>query len=84
LADWETRSPIARLARIADADASGYNLTVEGDVLLGPAHADSERIAHLIRGVAVEADEIEAGLWPADADPAATITALREEITRER
>jgi hypothetical protein len=34
--------------------------------------------------VAVEADEIEAELWPADADPAPILTALREEITRER
>lgn len=84
LSDWETRSPIARLASVVDADAEGYNLTVEGDVLLGPDDADAERVAYLIRSVAVEADEIEAELFSADADPTGALPRLRKEITRER
>jgi hypothetical protein len=84
LARWETRSPIARIASVIDAHAESYNLTIEGDIALGPAETDSERVAYLIRSVATEADEIEAELTSADADPTADLSTLRQEIVRER
>ncbi len=84
LSDWETQSPIARLASVVDPDADTYNVTVEGDILLGPVDADSERVQYLIRSVAVEADEVEAELFSADADPTGALRRLRKEITSER
>jgi hypothetical protein len=72
-------------AGTVDASQTTYDLTAEGDILLGAPEADISRIHTLIRDVAVEADaledEVAAG---ADAHPAAWLGQLRDEARHER
>jgi hypothetical protein len=74
-----------RIGAIQMEDSQTYNLTVEGDVILGtdPVH-DSTRVGLMIRRVVTSADKLERDLLRLD-EPMPTFRKdLKEEVGRER
>lgn len=61
-----------------------YDLTVEGDVLLGSPSADAARVRWLIESVVTAADRLEAVLLEIDHDPTAFKDGLEREAEFER
>ncbi len=73
-------------AILEENDKLTYDLTVEGDVLLGkdPIH-DSTRLGLLVRRVTTAADRMERALLPGSDEPLPTFRKeLEEEVCRER
>jgi hypothetical protein len=58
LTDLVKKRPV-QLSAVDDPKIEDYNLTVEGDVVLGHPQHDSARVAHLIHRITTNADEIE-------------------------
>jgi hypothetical protein len=80
----ESRSIRAKVCAVYDARFDEYDLTVEGDVLLGDPAADVGRVRWLIESVATAADRLEAVLLEIDHDPAAFKDGLEKEVDFER
>lgn len=76
-------SALVRIACV-EAEAEGYSLTAEGDVLLGDPQADVLRIRRLIDSVCREADEAEEQFLGLDESPAVTLQQLASEARNER
>lgn len=74
----------AKVCAVYDPRFEQYDLTVEGDVLLGRASSDAARVAWLIQSVATAADSLEEKLLEIDNDPAAFIEGLGREVEFER
>jgi hypothetical protein len=80
----EARSIRAKVCAVYDARFNEYDLTVEGDVLLGAPAADPGRVRWLIESVVEAADRLEAVLLEIDHDPTAFEDGLEREVDFER
>jgi hypothetical protein len=80
----QARSLRAKVCAVYDARFAQYDLTVEGDVLLGEPSADLERVGWLIEQVAGAADRMEEALLEVDADPLLFREGLEREVEVER
>lgn len=80
----ESRSIRAKVCAVYDARFDEYDLTVEGDVLLGNPATDSGRARWLIESVVTAADRLEAVLLEIDHDPTAFEDGLQREVDFER
>ncbi|MCA9730027.1 MAG: hypothetical protein KC729_20255, partial [Candidatus Eisenbacteria bacterium] len=76
---WSERSHV-RIGAIATKDHRSYNLTVEGDVLLGDPSHDAQRVASLIGRIVTSADRLEADLLP---DRDRPLEEFRDNLDRE-
>jgi hypothetical protein len=69
---------------VYDARFKQYDLTAEGDVLLGAPTSDAERVRWLLETVASAADRLEEVLLEIDNDPALFHDDLAKEADFER
>ena len=80
----QARSIRAKVCAVYDSRFDEYDLTVEGDVLLGNPSADKGRVSWLVEDVAGAADRMEAVLLEIDHDPAQFREGLEREVEFER
>ncbi|MBW3565421.1 MAG: DEAD/DEAH box helicase family protein [Acidobacteria bacterium] len=78
ITEHAARSPV-RIGAVFDNRFRKYDLTAEGDVLLGDPASDAERVRWLIASVARAADELEHVLLDRDE----TLETFREDLGRE-
>ncbi|MGH7463330.1 MAG: hypothetical protein ACREMA_20165, partial [Longimicrobiales bacterium] len=75
----EARPLPVRVGAVYDPRFEQYDLTVEGDVLLGKADADLPRVGWLLETVVSAADKMEQALLELDLDP----SLFQEDLARE-
>ena len=80
----EARPLRVRVGAVYDARFKQYDLTAEGDVLLGAPTSDAERVRWLLETVASAADRLEEVLLEIDNDPALFHDDLAKEADFER
>jgi hypothetical protein len=80
----EARPLRVRVGAVYDARFKQYDLTAEGDVLLGAPTSDAERVRWLVETVASAADRLEEVLLEIDNDPALFHDDLAKEADFER
>ncbi len=79
-----SRDLSARVGAVYDARFKKYDLTAEGDVLLGDPSSDAPRVRWLIETVVAAADRLEEVLLQMDQDPATFHDDLEMEAQFER
>jgi hypothetical protein len=80
----EARSLRAKVCAVYDPRFGEYDLTVEGDILLGSPSADQTRVRWLLESVVAAADRLEEVLLQMDHDPAQFKEGLEKEAEFER
>ena len=80
----EARTLRVRVGAVYDGRFEQYDLTAEGDVLLGEPSSDAARVRWLVATVAAAADRLEEVLLEIDRDPAAFHDDLAKEAQFER
>jgi hypothetical protein len=79
-----TRSSGVRVGAVFNQSLASYNLTIEGDVLLGAPRADAGRVTWLLQRVAGVADRLEEMLLGLDAPMSKFRSDLETEAVYER
>jgi len=79
-----TRGAGVRVAGVFKQDLESYDLTIEGDVVLGSPSSDGRRVSGLLRQVAAVADRIEEVMLREDKPMSVVRDDLEKEATYER